>query len=192
MADRSANLPKSGFLSPRLVAGVYEGGSLMNQGPGTEPGPSDQNSPTAQAPHEPAPPAPAPPAPAQQQAPQAQSYQGQPSQQVVYVERAGNGLAVASLVLGIVGVVFGLIPLTFFIALICGVLALIFGIVGWRAANKGRGRKGLAVSGTVLGVVALLLAFAGVFIIGEAADDLENELDEINRQFEEDLENLED
>jgi hypothetical protein len=159
----------------------------MNQGPGSEPGPSDQNSPTTRAPHEPA-----PPAPAQQQAPQAQRHQGQPPQQVVYVERAGNGLAVASLVLGIVGVVFGLIPLTFFIALICGVLALIFGIVGWRAANKGRGRKGLAVSGTVLGVVALLLAFAGVFIIGEAADDLENELDEINRQFEEDLENLED
>jgi predicted PurR-regulated permease PerM len=110
----------------------------------------------------------------------------------VYVEKPGNGLATAALVLGIVGVVFGLIPLTFFIALICGVLALIFGVIGWRAANKGRGRKGLAVSGTVLGVVALLLAFAGIFIIGEAADDLQNELDQINQDLEEDLENLED
>jgi hypothetical protein len=157
----------------------------MNEGSGPGPRSGDPNSQPSQQ-------QPAPPAPQGQAPPPAPGYQNQPAQQVVYVEKPGNGLATAALVLGIVGAVFGLIPLTFFIALICGVLALIFGIIGWRAANKGRGRKGLAVSGTVLGIVALLLAFAGIFIIGEAANDLQDDLDEINQELEEDFENLED
>src|SRR5436305_5330947 len=50
---------------------------------------------------------------------------------VIYVEKAAsNGLAVAALVLGIIGVVVGLIPLFFFIALPLGVLAFVFGLIG--------------------------------------------------------------
>ncbi|MEX2457762.1 MAG: DUF4190 domain-containing protein [Actinomycetota bacterium] len=63
--------------------------------------------------------------------------------------------------LGIIGVVFGFIPLTAFIALICGVLALVFGGIG-------RGRpvnRGMATAGMVLGGVAVVLAIVGFVIL---------------------------
>jgi hypothetical protein len=76
--------------------------------------------------------------------------------------RRGNGLAVAALVLGIVGAVFGLIPLTpFFIAGVCGVLAVVFGIVGMRKA-KGAPHKGMALAGFILGVLVIGLGVWGV------------------------------
>lgn len=94
-----------------------------------------------------------------------------------------NGMAVAALVLGIIGAVFGLIPITFFIALICGVLALIFGIVGWRKANRGAERKGMAIAGLVLSLVALGLGVLGANIVGDVADELDQQFEELEREF---------
>lgn len=71
---------------------------------------------------------------------------------------AGNGLAVAALVLGIIGVFFGIIPLTFFIAWILGALALVFGLVGCRR----RVRRAMAAWGAALGLVSLILGSMGV------------------------------
>lgn len=83
-----------------------------------------------------------------------------------------NGLAVAALVVGIVGAVFGLIPLFFFISLPLGVLALIFGLVGIRKASKGGRRMGMAIAGTVLGLVSAGLGVIGFVIVDEAVEDL--------------------
>jgi DNA-directed RNA polymerase subunit RPC12/RpoP len=69
-----------------------------------------------------------------------------------------NGFCVASLVLGIIG----LIPCTF---LIPTILAIIFGIIGYnqvtKGGNEGRG-KGMAIAGIILGVVGGLI-FVGAF-----------------------------
>lgn len=94
-----------------------------------------------------------------------------------------NGLAVAALVLGIIGVVFGLLPLTFFIALVCGVLALIFGALGWRKANRGSGRKGMAIAGFILGLAGLGLGIAGIVIVDDAVTELDRQLQEIETEF---------
>lgn len=72
-------------------------------------------------------------------------------QQVVYaqpalVSRPTNGLATASLVLGILGL---FIP-------ILGVLAVIFGSIGISKANQGASGKGLAIAGLVLGILGTL------------------------------------
>ena len=48
-----------------------------------------------------------------------------------------NGLAIAALSLGIVGLMFGLIPLTGFIAFGCGAVGLILGL-----SNMGRLKRG--------------------------------------------------
>jgi hypothetical protein len=86
---------------------------------------------------------------------------------VVYVQPAapvaGNGMAVASLILGIWAIVTGIIPL--FIGLVLSavpaLLAVIFGILGvQRAGLVGRG-AGLAVTGLVLGALTILLYFVG-------------------------------
>jgi len=79
-----------------------------------------------------------------------------------------EGLAVAALVLGIIGVAFGVIPLTFWIALPCGALALIFGLIG-RRPTKGKW-------GVALGVIALVLGIIGATIVNKAVNDLNSSL----------------
>lgn len=61
----------------------------------------------------------------------------------------GNGLAVAGLVCGIVGVLIANI--------ILGPLAIIFGGVALSRANKGAPRKNMAIAALVLGIVDLVV-----------------------------------
>jgi len=81
-------------------------------------------------------------------------------QKVVYVEKGeGNGLAVAALVLGIIGVALTFIP---FLPYITGVLAIIFGVVGMNKEVK----KGMATAGLVLGIITIglkVLFWMGLF-----------------------------
>jgi uncharacterized protein DUF4190 len=60
-----------------------------------------------------------------------------------------NGLAVAGLVCGLVGL------LLFNIVL--GPLAIIFGGVAWAQANRGAPRRGMAVAAVLLGAVDLVI-----------------------------------
>ena len=79
-------------------------------------------------------------------------------------------MAVTSLVLGIIGALFGLIPLFFFIAFPCGLLALIFGVVGRRTAMTDplRGGKGMATAGLILGLLGFGLAIVGIVVVANA------------------------
>jgi hypothetical protein len=61
----------------------------------------------------------------------------------------GNGLAIAALVCGLVGLVLG--------SVILGPLAIIFGAVAWSKANRGAPLKNTAIAGVILGVVDLAL-----------------------------------
>src|SRR5919106_5073070 len=98
--------------------------------------------------------------------PQQQPYQ--------YVQvRPSNGFAVAAMVLGIVGAVFGLIPLTAPVAFICGLLGVIFGFIGIRRARRVRVGMGMAVAGLVLGIIAVMLSIIGFVIVDEAVRELE-------------------
>jgi hypothetical protein len=98
--------------------------------------------------------------------PQQQPYQ--------YVQvRPSNGFAVAAMVLGIVGAVFGLIPLTAPVAFICGLLGVIFGLIGISRARKVGVGMGMGVAGLVLGIVAVVLSIVGFVIVDEAVRELE-------------------
>jgi hypothetical protein len=69
----------------------------------------------------------------------------------VYVEERGKpGLAVSSLVLGIVATVICAVPL---LSWPCGIVAIVHGV----KAKKFRNRRGLAVAGFVLGIIAVSL-----------------------------------
>jgi hypothetical protein len=70
----------------------------------------------------------------------------------VRTQTTSNGFAVASLVLGIVGIV---LSLTLRIGLICDVLAIVFGALGYRRAREGAPNGGLAKAGMILGIVGL-------------------------------------
>lgn len=83
--------------------------------------------------------------------------------QTVIVQKAeGNGLAVAGLVLGIIGVVLNLIP---FIPYILGILAIIFGAIGMKSTVK----RGMSIASIILGAVSIglkLLFWIGVVSLG--------------------------
>lgn len=66
----------------------------------------------------------------------------------------GSGMATAGLVLGILAVVFGIIPLVNVIAIPMGVLAVIFGLIG--IIKKAGGK---AIAGFVLGIISLVIIF---------------------------------
>jgi len=75
--------------------------------------------------------------------------------QQVPVAAPGNGMAVASLILGIVAIVFGVIPLIgIFVAGPCALLAFIFGIVGIVKGTKIHRGLVMAVIGLVLSIIA--------------------------------------
>lgn len=70
-----------------------------------------------------------------------------------------SGLAITSLVLGIIGVLFFMFPEA---ALVLSALAIIFGGVGLnQITNETRRGTGLAIAGLVLGIVGLVLAAYG-------------------------------
>jgi hypothetical protein len=97
---------------------------------------------------------------------------GSPAPIHLTVHKAGNGLAVAALVLGIVGVVVGLIPLFFVVAWVCGLLALIFGLIG--RSKRRQERRGMALAGAILGVVAIAVGVVGVIIVNNVLDSVSN------------------
>ena len=68
-----------------------------------------------------------------------------------------SGVAIASLVLSIVGIIFSLVP---GIGVFTSVLAIIFGVFGIsQTSRKVRRGAGMAIAGLVLGIVGLLIFF---------------------------------
>lgn len=89
-----------------------------------------------------------------------------------------NGLGIAALVLGLVGLLFGLIPLTGFVAIVLGVIGLVLGLAG-----LGRVRKHIATNrvltwfGVATSLGAIVLGIIGLVILGNAVDDAVDEID---------------
>lgn len=80
-----------------------------------------------------------------------------------------KGKAIASMVLGIIGVAFLCVPIPYLgglISLVCGITALILGASGMKGANNGTdGGKGMAITGLVLGCIVCGLAAIGLILI---------------------------
>jgi hypothetical protein len=82
-----------------------------------------------------------------------------------YVQVQSNGLAVASLVLGILSIIFVWIP---FIGMVAWILAPIGLVLGLVALKQPFGR-GMAIAGSVCSGIGLLGCIAWVVLIGAAA-----------------------
>jgi hypothetical protein len=72
-------------------------------------------------------------------------YTGQPAQQ----NHVGNGLAIAGLVCGLVGLLF--------LPIVLGPLAIIFGGIGLSRADRGAGHKGMSMAAIILGIADLVV-----------------------------------
>jgi hypothetical protein len=75
-----------------------------------------------------------------------------------------NGLGIAALILGIIGVLFGVIPVVW-VAGILGIIGLILGLVGLGRVQRGEATNGtMALWGVIASVAAVVLSLArGVF-----------------------------
>lgn len=88
----------------------------------------------------------------------------------VVLDRRGGGFAVTALVCGIVGVVFGMIPLFFIIALALGLTGLAFGVVG---AFPRPLRPVMAWIGVALSAIAVALGCYGAVVVNDAVDEID-------------------
>ncbi len=99
--------------------------------------------------------------------------------------RPSSGLAIAALVLGIIAVLGFWIP---GVGIGLGLIALIFGIVAWVKAGKGSaGGLGMAITGTILGGLALLggiaVTIVTVWFVTTTADCFDANLTDSQRQL---------
>ncbi|MFF6872147.1 DUF4352 domain-containing protein [Streptomyces sp. NPDC012450] len=89
-----------------------------------------------------------------------------------------NGLGTAALILGIIGTLSGLVPFFFWLAGILGLIALILGLVGKGRVKRGEANnKGVALTGALLGLAALILSVVGAVITFTAVSDAVDEID---------------
>ncbi len=100
----------------------------------------------------------------------------------------GNGPAIASLVVGLLGVTLAFLVFPAIAAMLLGIAAIILGALGMRNANQMAGlHKGLSVTGLVTGILALILGAAvligGVTLVDQFADQLQ--IDELQQQIDE-------
>jgi hypothetical protein len=88
-------------------------------------------------------------------------------------------MGVASLVLGIIGLIISLIPFLGQYALVLTIFAVVLGALGRRSLQgKGQGQgKGLATAGLALGLIGTALGGFWVYASHKAAKSLQQELD---------------
>ncbi len=92
-----------------------------------------------------------------------------------------NGLGTAGFVLGLLGALFAMIPVIGVIAWPMAILGLVFSLVGISRARKGVAtNKGLAIAGTVLSAIGLVLCIAWAAVVGSAANEVSSELDALD------------
>lgn len=106
---------------------------------------------------------------------------GMPGMPPPFPQQPRNGLGVAALVIGIVGVLIALVPFMFWLGAILGLLALIFGIIGMGKANKGEAtNKGSALTGVITGALAIVISIVWVVVLATAVKDVAEEIEKEN------------
>jgi hypothetical protein len=84
---------------------------------------------------------------------------------------AGQGMGIAGLILGIVSIPLAMFPCTIILALFFGTAGIVLSAVGLHQANTANGTKGLQVSGLIVSIVGLSIAFMWGLIIASFTDN---------------------
>ena len=99
----------------------------------------------------------------------------------VQQSNSSNGLSIAALVCGILGIVGGFIPVVKYFTLVLAILGIVFGVKGQKQAKEYAVSTGLATAGLVCGIVGAAFSAVGVLCalacVGSAssmASDLNN------------------
>lgn len=77
-----------------------------------------------------------------------------------------NGLGIAGLVVGIIGLLVSFIPCFGLFALFIAILGIVLSAIGLYMANKGKFEKGLVIAGLVISILAAMIAGIQWAVIG--------------------------
>ncbi len=94
-------------------------------------------------------------------------------------------MGVAALVLGIISIVIGFIPFCGAIAFVPAIIGLILGIVDIVKKSKSKEPKGMAIAGTVLSAIAVIVISFWIFVVGVATHEFIKNPDQIMEQINE-------
>lgn len=97
-----------------------------------------------------------------------------------------SGLGVSALVLGIISMVFSIIPIINNMCFVLGILAIIFAGCSWRSTGKNGHKRGhgMVIPGLVLGVISLIITFAIQASISASFDKAKSDLDKAGKNIE--------
>lgn len=96
-----------------------------------------------------------------------------------------NGLGLASLILGIVGLLFCLMPITGFIGFILGIIGLALGLAGISRCRKNKATNmKTAISGAILSALSVIFGIVGIVMFFTAVDQLGDDLDQVGNNME--------
>ena len=106
-------------------------------------------------------------------------YQQYPPFQPPAPPKKGSGLAIASMVLGIIALLLSWVPIVNNVAAVLAVVGLGLGIPALLRARRGAaGGKGLAITGLVTSIVALVLVIVTQIFYSAVIDEVERSLEE--------------
>ncbi len=100
---------------------------------------------------------------------------------------AGQGMGIAALILGILGVFTAFIPCFGFFALVFGVLAIIFGIIGYTQAKREHAALGLPVTGLILGIIASVFVLLWTLIFAAAFTNNIMDINTLSKELQKDI-----
>lgn len=110
-----------------------------------------------------------------QNEPTIQQYQGYSTATPSPVPQ-GKGMAIASMVLGIVAVLFSFIPVVNLLSFLLGIAAVVFGII---ALKKNSASKGMSITGIITGAVSLFIAMLVLILFGMAMSAASTDLQKL-------------
>lgn len=90
------------------------------------------------------------------------------------IQPTGQNLAIAALITAIVTFVIAVIPCVGIIAIIPGIVAIILASVGLSQAAGKSSSRGVLIAGLIIGIVATLISFSQIFVVGNIARKAEN------------------
>ncbi|MCH5279348.1 MAG: DUF4190 domain-containing protein [Christensenellaceae bacterium] len=79
--------------------------------------------------------------------------------------KQSNGMSIAALVCGILGIVGSWIPVVCYFTFVLAILGIVFGVKGMKKAKETGTGKGLAVAGLVCGIVGTAIGALGILCI---------------------------
>lgn len=94
----------------------------------------------------------------------------------------GQSMGVGALVTAIITFVLAVIPCVGLIAIIPGIIAIVLASVGLSQAARNNAPRGLLIAGLIIAIIASLISFSQVFVVGkiaQKADKWPNEIQNI-------------